>query len=217
MRWGEASLVVAWERKERNNRGVERPPRAARLVALLSILLVAACSDAEPIGVHLTLAADGSGTVTCRSLVMVDEAGPMEAGSAGVEWRDRARLTASRGEFRKLDGLVLADLGWRRTGENSLRVNLPMGPEARWHTLLAPEPTLRPRAAAALEPAQPTSAMGDSIRFELELPGEVTAIGHAPNIRLVRSDKDGRKAILTVPVAAARAPGPALMFDVAWR
>ena len=141
----------------------------------------------------------------------------MEAGSEGVEWHDRARLAASRGEFKKIEALRLADLEWTRSGERGLRLRLPMGPAARWHALLAPDPARRQRAATAIDPARPSSGVGEAIRIEIELPGDVTAVGHAPTIRLVRSDKDGRKAILTVPVAAARTEGPALVFDVAWR
>lgn len=165
----------------------------------------------------MVLAADGAGSVTCRSLAVVEEPGPMEAGSEGVEWHDRARLAASRGEFKKIETLRLADLEWTRSGERGLRLRLPMGPAARWHALLAPAPERRERVATAIEPARPNSGVGEAIRFEVELPGEVTAVGHAPAIRLVRSDKDGRKAILSVPVAAARTEGPALVFDVAWR
>lgn len=180
-------------------------------------LLLAACSDADPIGIHVRLQVDGSGVVTCRSLQMVDTAGPIEAGSQGVQWKERARLFASRGTFADVSALRLADIAFKRTGENSLRVQLPRGPQAAWHALLAPTPEGRDTAAAVLDPARPATAVGSTIRVEVEAPDLVTAVGHAPVMHMAKSDKDGRSALLWVPVEAARAAGDPIVFDLTWR
>jgi hypothetical protein len=34
---------------------------------------------------------------------------------------------------------------------------------------------------------------------------------------MVKSDKDGKRALLWVPVATARAAGEAIVFDMTWR
>lgn len=190
--------------------------RALLRVVPLSLLL-GACSDADPIGIHLRLAADGSGVVTCRSLQMVDAPGPLESTSQGVQWQQRARLFASRGTVANVSDLHLADIVVKRTSDNSLRLQLPRGPEATWHGLLAPSPAGREAAAAVLDPARPATSVGTSIRIEVEAPELVTAVGHAPAARMVKSDKDGKSALLWVPVDTARTPGDAIVFDLTWR
>lgn len=188
-----------------------------RALALLGCGLLAACSDAEPIGIHIKIAADGTAVVTCRSLQLVNVPGPMESGTSGVEWKERAQLFASRGDVAKLADLRIYDLEWKRTADTSLRLSCPRGSNAKWHTLLAPPPEGRASAAAALDPARPAAAIGETIRIEVEAPSDVTAVGHAPQARMVKSDKDGRRGILWIPVETARASGDPIVFDVSWR
>ena len=187
------------------------------LSALALCLFGAACSDADPIGIHLKLAADGSGLITCRSLQLVGVSGPMEAGSHGVVWNERAQLFASRGLVDNVGDLRLHDVEVKRTAASSLRLSFPRGPEAKWHALLAPPAEGRAAAATALDPARPAASIGETIRIELETPGDVTAVGHAPTARMVKSDKDGKRALLWIPVATARAAGETIVFDVTWR
>lgn len=187
------------------------------LVPILSCVLLAACSESEPIGIHLRVASDGSGVVTCRSLQVVDAPGPVEAASQGVEWQGRARLFASRGKVADVSALRLGGIEVRRAGENSLRVLVPRGPEAAWHGLLAPTSESREAAAAVVDPARPGAGVGTTVRIEVEAPGLVTAVGHAPAARMVKSDKDGRTALLWVPVEIARTAGETIVFDLAWR
>ncbi|MEZ5962698.1 MAG: hypothetical protein R3F56_02515 [Planctomycetota bacterium] len=189
----------------------------ARLRLVFPMLLLAACSDADPIGIHVQLQADGSGVVTCRSLQMVDAPGPLETDSGGVQWQQRARLFASRGTFQSVGDIRLADIVFKRTGENSLRLQLPRGPQATWHALLAPTAEGRDAAASVLDPARPATAVGSTIRIEVQAPDLVTAVGHAPPVRMAKSDKDGRSALLWVPVDAARSAGDPLVFDLTWR
>jgi hypothetical protein len=108
-----------------------------RAAACICVVL-AACSDAEPIGIHLKLAADGTGVVTCRSLQLVTAAGPIEADSQGVTWTERAQLFASRGTVADVQALRLNDVQVARPSASSLRLTFPRGPQARWHALLAP-------------------------------------------------------------------------------
>jgi hypothetical protein len=180
-------------------------------------VVLAACSDAEPIGIHLRLAADGTGVVTCRSLQVVDSVGPLESGSAGVQWQERARLFASRGQVADLVALRLADIEVKRTGANSLRIVFPRGPEAAWHALLAPAAEGRGTAAAVLDPARPAVSIGGTIRIEIEAPELVTAVGHAPAARMVKSDKDGKSGLIWLPVETVRGAGEAIVFDLTWR
>jgi len=186
-------------------------------LGVLSLWLLGACSDADPIGVHLRLLADGTAVVTCRSLQLVEVPGPVESHSQGVEWQERARLFASRGKVTDLAALRLADLTFQRVGERSVRVQVPRGPDATWHGLLAPSPEGRAAAAAALDPGRPAAAVGATIRIEVEVPDLVTAVGHAPAARMVKSDKDGKSALLWVPVETARSAGEPIVFDLTWR
>lgn len=194
-------------------------PASASVFAALSIvaLSTAACSDAEPIGVYLKIAADGTGVITCRSLQLVNVPGPMETGTEGVDWRERAQLFASRGDVRKVGDLRVFELEFKRTGDTSLRLTCPRGPAAKWHALLAPPPDSRATAAAALDPARPAAAIGETIRIEVEAPSDITAVGHAPQARMVKSDKDGKRGILWIPVETARGGGDPIVFDVSWR
>ncbi|HLU38374.1 MAG TPA: hypothetical protein VK081_03255 [Planctomycetota bacterium] len=190
--------------------------RLRRGVAGLLLALVG-CSDAEPIGIHVKVAADGTAVVTCRSLHLSSDAGPMEAGSRGIEWQERAVLFASRGRVADLNELRLLDVEVRRTGPTSLRLSFPRGPDVKWHAALAPSAEGRSAAAAALDPSQPSTSVGDTIRIEVETDSEVTAAGHAPIARMVKSEKDGTRALLWIPVATARESGEPIVFDVVWR
>ncbi len=141
----------------------------------------------------------------------------MEGGSQGVVWNERAQLFASRGAVAKVGELRLQDMAVESPSKTSLRLSFPRGAEAKWHTLLAPPAEGRAAAATALDPARPAAAIGETIRIEIETPGEVTAVGHAPTARMVKSDKDGKRALLWIPVATARSAGETIVFDITWR
>jgi hypothetical protein len=176
-----------------------------------------ACSEAEPIGIHLRLAADGSAVVTCRSLNVVETVGPIEGDCEGVQWQERARLFASRGQVADVGALRLGGIVVAKTGSTALRLQVPRGPDAVWHARLAPPAEGGGVAGVVLDPARPGAAVGSTIRIEVVAPGPITAVGHAPAARMVKSDKDGSSALLWVPVDVARAAGETIVFDLTWR
>src|SRR5690606_38158638 len=89
-----------------------RSPPAMRTPTILSTLLLAtlcACSGGELVGVHLKLAADGSGTITTRTLTSEAKATDAETRAKGVNWTIRAALVHSQGSFAKIDAVTLGD------------------------------------------------------------------------------------------------------------
>lgn len=195
--------------------------RLLRLLALALPSLLVACSGGELVGIHLLLAKDGSGTVTTRSLVQPTAAGPSEAKVEGVSWTARASLVAVQGSFAQL-GDVRVGKGLRfttRIGEDqpSLRVFVQRGPDAAWLSALVPDETARRAMAKVYDPTGKTREVGDTIRLEIEVPGEVIASAVQPGGRGVEADRERRRAFLLLPARTMAEAGDELVWDVTWR
>lgn len=189
---------------------------------ILSCLLLPACSGNELVGVHVTLAKDGTGTFTTRALA-TPEPGRAEADTRGVTWSARASVVASQGTFQRLaDVKVGGDNGLRFAatlgGEQpSVRVYVPRGPTAAWIKALVPARAARRTMAKVYDPTGRTREVGDVIRLEIELPSEVVASSVHPAGRGVEADRERRRAFLLLPAASVTEAGEELVWDVTWR
>lgn len=195
-------------------------PQLRRLAFALP-LLFAACSGGELVGVHVMLAKDGSGTVTTRALVQPTAALAGEAKVQGVTWTTRASLVAAQGSFTELASVRIGK-GLRfttRLGEDqpSLRVFVQRGPDAEWLAALVPDETARRAMAKVYDPTGKTREVGDTIRLEIEVPGEVIASAVQPTGRGVEADRERRRAFLLLPARTMAEAGDELVWDVTWR
>ncbi|HLQ38892.1 MAG TPA: hypothetical protein VK348_13870 [Planctomycetota bacterium] len=189
---------------------------------LLGVLfgLLASCSDKEIVGLHLALAADGSGTLTTRTLLEPAQAGPAEAQTKGVVFESRAGLLLSQGKFTNVSELQFGELrcsGDVRNAERpNLRMRIPRAAEAAWVKALAPGLELRRKLAKVLDPTGKKTEIAANVQFELHLPGNVVASGVLPAARGVEASHERDRAYLIVPLDTATEKGEELVWDVSW-
>ncbi|MCB9876184.1 MAG: hypothetical protein H6835_01170 [Planctomycetes bacterium] len=199
------------------------PLRSPLLTTFAAGLLfaLASCSGGELVGVHVRLAADGSGTLTTRALLDDQPAAPAEPRAAGVQWDLRASLVASQGTFTDIGQLKLGDGGVTFTpqldGERpGLRVTLARGPKTPWIETLVPDQPTRRRLAKAYDPTGRTKEIADVLRIEVQAPGAVITSGVLPNGRGVTADREGDRAFLLLPLRTALEEGDPFVWDISW-
>ncbi|MEI6130840.1 MAG: hypothetical protein WCR59_12295 [Planctomycetota bacterium] len=195
--------------------------RLANRLSLLLLCCAPACSGSELVGVHLKLEKNGSGTITARALQASTQQGPAEAKISGVRWQLRASLISSQGTFEKVDGLTFGngELRFVLTQEEAphLRVILQRHPELAWVKTLVPDPATRRSLVRVHDPKGKQLEIGDIIRLEIELPGDVTAAGCYPAARNVEALRERNTAQLILPVTALLESGDDLIWDISWR
>jgi len=195
--------------------------RTPTILAFLLLPLLVACSGDELIGVHVKLDASGAGTITTRSLVPLSQAADTETAAKGVAWSIRAGLVASQGKFEEISAVTLGDgsvtFAPQLTGDRpGLRVTLQRGPKCKWIADLAPDKDKRAEMAKAYDPRGRTGRIGDVARLELVAPGQVITSGVLPSGRGVDVDRDGKKAVLLLPVAEILEAGDPFIWDISW-
>jgi len=188
----------------------------ALLLSLLA-LPMASCSDADVVGAHLNLQADGSGRATLRSLLPTEDPGPAEATAKGVQFERRARLHSSDGRFADIAEVELGGITFQRDGQHSLRVTLPRGPDVQWPGVLAPAPDAQGDTARTFDPDASVRNLGSTIRLVIEVPGTIVSLGCFPVARGVEWDKEKRRASLWVPVRTALQDADELVWDISWK
>jgi hypothetical protein len=199
-----------------------RPNPPSRRLALSSLLLLCACSGNELVGVHIALAKDGSGVLTTRSLLDPRTASPTEARAQGVTWGARAALHCVQGRFQQLANVRLGDGGLRFSASLGdemprLRTYVQRGVTAEWMRALVPDQVARRAMAKVYDPTGKTNEIGDAIRLEVTLPGDVVSSGVQPSGRGVEATHERNRAYLIVPVKTAQEAGDELIWDVSWR
>lgn len=201
-----------------------RTPASLSFLLLTALLSLCSCGGGELVGVHVDLAADGSGTVTLRSLSPAAEAPASATQTKGAKWNVHAELVSSQGGFAKIGDLDLADgditfapqLDSDRPG---LRVIIKRGAGTRWVSLLTPDRATRQKLAKAYDPTGRTKEIGEILRLEIEAPGKVITSGVLPTGRGVTSDRDGDKAILLLPartVLDVDSKDGDFVWDISW-
>jgi len=198
-----------------------RSPASLSFLLLIVLSALCSCGGGELVGVHVDLAADGSGTLTLRTLSAVEEQPDAAKRTKGAKWNLHAGLISSQGSFAKVGELDLADgdvtfapqLDSDRPG---LRVTLKRGEGTRWVSLLTPDRAARKKLAKAYDPTGRTNEIGDVLRLEIQVPGKVITSGVLPTGRGVEADRDDRKAILLLPVRTVMDKGDDFVWDISW-
>tara|TARA_R110002072_G_scaffold299403_5_gene474937 strand:+ start:21856 stop:22458 length:603 start_codon:yes stop_codon:yes gene_type:complete len=195
--------------------------RTNSLLSLLLLSSLCACSGSELVGVHVKLAADGSGTITTRALMPIDKATDAENRSKGVNWTIRAGLTSSQGTFSEVGTVTLGDgevtFSPQLEGDrHGMRIHIQRGPKTKWIETLVPDQKMRQEMAKAYDPTGRTKEIGEVLRFEVAAPGNVITSGVLPTGRGVQADRDGKKATLLLPVRTAVEDGDAFVWDISW-
>lgn len=195
--------------------------RTTSILPLLLLSILCACSGGELVGVHVKLAADGSGTVTTRALMPLGTATETETQANGVKWEVRAGLVSSQGQFDAISDLELGEhevtfspqLDGDRPG---LRITLKRGAKTKWIRSLAPSQDQRKLMAQAYDPTGRTKQVGDILRLEIAAPGKVITSGVLPSGRGVEADREGSRATLLLPVRTALEEGDSFIWDISW-
>ena len=198
-----------------------RSPLRCSLPWGLAVAL-AACDESDLAAIRLRIAEDLSGTVTASGVRIPHEAGPIEAGTRGAVWTDRAEVVCAAGRFESLTALAIEDLafaaGTTADGISYVQVTVPRGPETRWARLLSPLSTEeRRKGATTLDPTGRLREIGSPLKVEITLPGAVVAHGVVPEVRRVQEEVEGNRATLLVSAEAAQTEGRALVWQITWR
>jgi hypothetical protein len=192
-----------------------------RICSLSLALLLASCSDAELVGIHIALQKDGSGTMTARALQATAVPGPAESRAKGIEWQVRANLVSSQGTFASLASVELGDREVRFLQSNEdmprLRVVLQRKKDLAWVKTLVPDEATRKSLAKVHDPNSNRKEIADAIRFEVKLPEQVIASGVMPLGRGVEASHERNRAYLVLPVAAMLVEDEDLVWDVSWK
>ncbi|MBL8728648.1 MAG: hypothetical protein JNM25_09480 [Planctomycetes bacterium] len=196
-----------------------RPPHLIASSLLLACLC--SCSGGELVGVHVKLQKDGTGVVTVRTLMEPASTGAAESRAQGVTWESRAGLASAQGRFDQINDLKLGNGGIRFLAElgddrPNLRVFLQRGPDAEWVKALVPDQAARQQMAKVYDPTGRTREIGDVLRIEVSVPGEVFASGVRPSGRGVEAAHEGKRAYLLVPVRTALEAGEELEWSFSW-
>lgn len=191
-----------------------------QLVLFFALLALSACSGGELVGVHVLLHKDGAGLVTTRALV-TPIPGSSEAQAQGVDWQGRAGVACSQGTFRDIELLKLGDGGIvfdadLADARQNMRVKVKRGPDASWVKALVPDLEARRKMAKIYDPTGRTHEIGDTLRIEVSVPGEVFASGVRPAGRGVEAASEGKRAYLLIPVRTALEAGEDLEWSFSW-
>lgn len=188
--------------------------------SVAALLALASCSDAELVGLHLRLQADGTGTLTTRTLVQPTEPGPAETHTQGVVWLDRATLCFSQGTFQNIGNLKFGEIHCGGDPQNAdrpgLRIFVPRGPDVRWVQALVPNAETRRKLAKVYDPTGKTAELASAVRIELQLPANVIASGVLPTGRGIEADHERNRAWLSIPVQTALEKGDELVWEISW-
>ena len=194
--------------------------RALLLSLTFLALLLCSCSGGELVGIHVKLEKDGSGLVTTRALVE-PAPGTAEAQAQGVQWKGHAGLACAQGAFQHIKDLKLGDGGITFQAElgdarPSMRVDLQRGPAAAWVKALVPDLEKRRAMAKIYDPSGRTNEIGDTLRIEVAVPGEVFASGVRPAGRGVEAGHEGKRAFLLIPVRTALEADEPFEWSFSW-
>jgi hypothetical protein len=195
--------------------------RATYPLLLLLLTLLMSCSGGELVGIYVEISPDGSGTFTTRALAATTEGNEAEAQTKGVTWNTRATLISSQGSFDQigevsLGGDELTFLPQLDGSRPGLRVRLARGADAKWIQALVPAKATRRALARAYDPSGRTKEIGDTLRIEISAPGEIITSGVLPTGRGVSAEREGKKAVLLLPVRTAIEDGEAFSWDLSW-
>ena len=80
-----------------------------------------------------------------------------------------------------------------------------------------PEETARKNMAQIYDPNGKTREVGDIIRLEVSLPSDVVTSGVLPAGRGIEATREGRRAVLLVPVRTALEGDGEMVWDMSWR
>lgn len=195
--------------------------RALRAALLLPSLLFAACSGGDVVVLKVNVNPDFSGTVSVRGMRARPEPATYEAATKGAEWQDRVEAFAVRGTFPALAGLDLGGITFAPSkgdnGAKSLRVTVLLGEDARWCKATAPAIADQKRVSTVFQADGATGTVGTEATLMIDLPGEVIGVGHAPGVRGVQSSREGKRAMLLLPVKSVLERAGKLTFDITWQ
>jgi hypothetical protein len=194
---------------------------ATLLCLLCSLPLLGGCTGGEIVGLHVAVQADGSAAVTARVLLEATTPSQAEVRGKGATWSSkRAALVYSQGAIAKLadfgfgDGSFVVKPSFEA---NKITVTAKRGEAVEWVSALVPPKDKRRELALVYDPLGKTRELGDVLRLEFVLPGDVNGSSVLPTARGVEAGREGNRAYLTIPVETARENAEALTWDITWR
>ncbi len=194
---------------------------AAGLLLLGTALVLAACDQTDASAVKITLKPDLSGEVLSSSVIVKPAEGPVQKAASGVSWNTTGAVVVAKGTFADITKMDIGGITFAIGGPGAdpmLRVTLPRGPDAKWPALFTDaSKDARAIAAKALEPGAKNPTIGEAIKIQITIPGVVVTAGETSKARGVNSSFEETTVTLSVPVAAAIAPGDPIVWHITWR
>jgi len=188
-------------------------------------LLSAGCSEEDLNSMRITVDKDGSGTIVFLSTRVLDNAGALVDNTVrGMDWGDKGIiLTARKATFKKAEHLDFAGIKVELK-KKSFRMTVPLGPDAVWPNILAPEQKgadgvrKSAREAGFKVSKNPTR----SFKFVVKVPGKVLATGSHPKLsgggNLLGGGQAEDTADLVLPVGKVLgSKEKTLLWEVTWK
>ncbi len=192
------------------------------LLVLCVCLFLIGCDESDLTSIKMVCNADGSGTIRVNCAGVPGEPKAVEQACGGTQWSNRIKITSTIGEFASIADLNVAGITFELPEPTkklqSMVVTLPRGEDALWAEIIAPATEdERAQAAAAFDEKGRLESLGDNIKIEIELPGEVVATGTMPYVKKVAASYKRNTATLTAAVDQVRTSGEAISWIFTWQ
>jgi hypothetical protein len=198
--------------------------RGLGIVAAAMIAGAAAtgCDESDATSIRIRLKNDFSGTLVASAIAAPGDTGSLEKSIQGAALKDRIQMNAVSGSFDHLSKLAFEDVAFvadrSADGVSHVKATLRRGAQSRWARAIVPLPAAeRKRLGPIFDTSGDGRDIGAKVKLQIDLPSRVIAHGIDPIIAGVKEDAEGTRATLIVPVDAALADGPDVVWLVSWR
>jgi hypothetical protein len=205
---------------------MKSPTLLCRLLPLALLALAAAflpaCSQSDASSMRLTIRPDLSAEILTSS-VAVREArdGPVQSVTSAADWKAAGTLVLARAECPDISKLNLGGITFAasvRGGAPMIRITIPRGSAAKWAgAFTVTDQEARKAAARILDPNAKASSIGESIKIQVTVPGQVISAGTDNKERGINSSYEETQATLMIPAERAVQDGKPIIWDITWR
>lgn len=194
--------------------------RIGSLGVLGTMLLPAACTSQDPVGMRLTVERGNHGTLAVSALSIPKIVEIEATDTAGVEWKHAARLELTSGTFTDLGELRFVDVEFDAAELNpdagTLRVTLPRGDGAGWYRALHVGAGDRSELKRTLGGAVSEIDLHENITISVRIPDARVAAGLVTPVPRVGVSAKDDLATVIMPLAVLEADASPLILVVNW-
>jgi hypothetical protein len=195
---------------------------AALLLIPAAAAVLPACSQSDASSLKLTLRQDLSGELLTSSVALREARdGPVQTAVSGADWKAAGTLVVARGEFADVGKLNIGGISFTpsvRGGAPVLRVTIERGSAAKWpDAFTVTDREARKNTALTLDPSAKASSIGEAIKLQISVPGQVISAGTDNKERGVNSSYEETLATLIIPARVAIADGRPITWHITWK